>query len=130
NVQSFGAKIVMCEPTQPAREAAAAKIVAETGATLIHPFTNYRVMAGQGTAALELMEDAPDLDLVVCPVGGGGLLSGIAVAVKALRPQARVIATEPAGAADAAQSFRAGKVTPVAKVDTIADGLRTTIGEE
>ncbi len=130
NVESFGAKVVMCEPTQQAREAAADQIVRATGAVLVHPFTNHDVMAGQGTAAVELLEDAPNLDLVVCPVGGGGLLSGTATAVKALLPQAKVIAAEPAGAADAAQSFRAGKIVPAAKVDTIADGLRTTIGEE
>lgn len=130
NVQSFGAKIVMCEPTQQGRENAIAKIIAETGAAFVHPYADYRVMAGQGTAALELMEDAPALDLVVCPVGGGGLLAGTATAVKALLPRSRVIAAEPAGAADAAQSFRAGKVIPVAKVETIADGLRTTVGEE
>jgi threonine dehydratase len=130
NVESFGAKVVKCEPTQQAREAAADRIVRETGAVLVHPFTNYEVMAGQGTAAVELLDEAPGLDVVVCPVGGGGLLSGTAVAVKALRPQAKVIAAEPAGAADAAESFRAGKIVPAAKVETIADGLRTTIGEE
>jgi threonine dehydratase len=130
NVQSFGAKIVLCEPTPQAREAAAAKLVAETGAMLVHPFTNFHVMAGQGTAAVELIEDAPALDIVVCPVGGGGLLAGTAVAAKSLLPNVKVIAAEPAGAADAAESFRSGKITPVAKVDTIADGLRTTIGEE
>jgi threonine dehydratase len=130
NVESFGAKVLKCEPTQVAREAAADQVVRETGAVLIHPFTNYDVMAGQGTAAIELLEDVPELDLVVCPVGGGGLLSGTATAIKALRPAAQVIAAEPAGAADAAQSLRAGKIIPFAKVDTIADGLRTTIGEE
>ncbi len=130
NVQSYGAKVVLCEPTQQAREAAAAKIVAETGGTLIHPFTNFQVMAGQGTATLELLDEAPNLDLVVCPVGGGGLLSGTAIAAKALLPNVKVIAAEPAGAADAAESFRAGKVIPLTKVDTIADGLRTTVGDE
>ncbi|MEO5959662.1 MAG: pyridoxal-phosphate dependent enzyme [Opitutaceae bacterium] len=130
NVERFSPRIVMCEPTQRGREEAVARVIAETGAKLIHPFANYEVMAGQGTAALELIEDTPRLDLVLCPVGGGGLLSGTAVAVKALLPGARVIAAEPSGAADAAQSFRAGKVLPVEKVDTIADGLRTTIGEE
>jgi len=130
NVERFGARVLFCEPTQRAREETCARIVAETGATLIHPFTDERVMAGQGTAAVELIEDAPGLDLVLCPVGGGGLLSGTAVAVKALLPGARVVAAEPAGADDAAQSFRAGKIVPAPKVDTIADGLRTTIGEE
>lgn len=130
NVEQFGARIVRCAPTSAAREAAAARIVAETGATLIHPYADFDVMAGQGTAALELLADAPDLSLVLCPVGGGGLLAGTAVAVKTLQPITRVIAVEPTGAADAAQSFRAGRVLPVAGVETIADGLRTTIGAE
>lgn len=130
NVQSYGAKVVLCEPTQQAREAAAAKIVAETGATLVHPFTNFQVMAGQGTATIELIDEVQALDLVVCPVGGGGLLAGTATAAKALLPQVKVIAAEPAGAADAAASFRAGKVIPLTKADTIADGLRTTVGDE
>ena len=129
NVASFGARVVFCEPTKQAREEACARIIAETGATLIHPFTDFRVMAGAGTALIELMEDAPSLDLVLCPVGGGGLLSGTSVAVKSLLPRARVIAAEPVGADDAAQSFRAGKIVPAAKADTIADGLRTTIGD-
>ena len=130
NVERFGARIEFCAPTQQAREAAAARIVAETGAAMIHPFTNYLVMAGQGTAAVELLDELPAPDLILCPVGGGGLLCGTAVAVKSLAPAARVIACEPAGAADAALSFRAGKITPAEKVDTIADGLRTTIGAE
>lgn len=127
-VEGYGGKIVFCEPTQAAREDACAKIIAETGATLIHPFENFDVMAGQGTAAVELMQDVADLDLVMCPVGGGGLLAGTAVATRSLRPATEVIATEPAQAADAAQSFRAGKVVPLAKTNTIADGLRTNVG--
>ena len=130
NVERFGARIVFCEPTQQARESTADRIVAETGATMIHPFTNYLVMAGQGTAALELLAEVPAPDLVLCPVGGGGLLCGTAVAVKSLSPATRVVACEPAGAADAALSFRAGAITPAPRVDTIADGLRTTIGPE
>jgi threonine dehydratase len=128
-VEGYGGKLTFCEPTQAAREATAARIVAATGATMIHPFENEAVMAGQGTATIELLEDAPDLDLVLCPVGGGGLLGGTAVAAKALRPGLRVIATEPAGAGDTARSFQAGKVVPLERADTIADGLRTTIGE-
>lgn len=130
NVERFGARIVFCEPTQQARESTADRIVAETGATMIHPFTNYLVMAGQGTAALELLDDVPAPDIVLCPVGGGGLLCGTAVAVKSLSPATRVVACEPAGAADAALSFRAGAIIPTPHVDTIADGLRTTIGPE
>jgi threonine dehydratase len=127
-VEGYGGRIVYCEPTQAAREAACARVVAETGATLIHPFENENVMIGQGTAALELMADAPDLDLILCPVGGGGLLSGTAVAAKGVRPAIAVIAVEPLQAGDTAQSFRAGRIIPSAKTDTIADGLRTTIG--
>jgi threonine dehydratase len=130
NVERYGGRITFCEPTNAARETACARLVAETGSVLIHPFDDYRVMAGQGTAALELLEDTPALDLLLCPVGGGGLLCGTAVAAKSLRPAIRVIATEPAGADDAARSFRAGRIVPAAKVDTIADGLRTTIGEK
>src|SRR5438552_2791784 len=93
-VESYGARIVFCEPTQGAREAACADVIAKTGATLIHSFENEDVMAGQGTAAVELLEDA-DIDLVMCPVGGGGLLSGTAVATKTMRPKIKVIAVEP-----------------------------------
>ncbi len=128
NVERLGGRITFCEPTTAAREAACAQILAETGATLVHPYNDFLVMAGQGTAVVELLEDHPDLDLILCPVGGGGLLCGTAVAAKALRPGIRVIAAEPAGADDAARSFRAGRIVPAEKVATIADGLRTTIG--
>jgi threonine dehydratase len=128
NVQRQGARIEFCAPTQQAREQACARIVAETGAALVHPFEDFAVMAGQGTAVLELLEDAPDLDVVICPVGGGGLLAGTAVAAKAVRPAIRVIAAEPAQADDAAQSFRAGRRVATT-AHTIADGLRTVIGE-
>ncbi len=127
-VEGFGGRVIFCEPTQVAREAACARAVAETGATLVHPFTDYRVMAGQGTATLELLEQAPDLDLVLCPVGGGGLLSGTVIAAKGVRPGIKVIACEPAAADDTAQSFRAGKIIATTS-NTIADGLRTTVGE-
>ena len=127
-VQGYGGRITFCEPTQAAREAACAKILAETGATLIHPFENEHVMAGQGTAALELLEEHGGLDVILCPVGGGGLLSGTAVAARALQPRIAIIATEPEGASDTARSFRAGHVVPLEKASTIADGLRTTIG--
>lgn len=128
NVQRYGARIEFCEPTQQAREAACARIVAETGAALVHPFEDFAVMAGQGTAVLELLEEVPDLDLVLCPVGGGGLLAGTAVAAKGVRPRLRVVAAEPAQADDAAQSFRAGRRVATT-ANTIADGLRTVIGE-
>ena len=127
-VESYGAHIVFCEPTQAAREAACADVIAKTGATLIHSFENEDVMAGQGTAAVELLEEVSDLDLVMCPVGGGGLLCGTAVAAKTMRPKIKVIAVEPANADDAAQSFRAGQLIRTEKKFTIADGLRTNVG--
>ncbi len=128
-VESYGARMVFCEPTQEAREGACADVIAKTGATLLHSFENEDVMAGQGTAAVELLEEVPDLDVVMCPVGGGGLLCGTAVAAKAMRPKIKVIAAEPANADDAAQSFRAGRLIRTEKKFTIADGLRTNVGE-
>jgi len=127
-VESYGAHILFCEPTEEAREAACADVVKKTGATLIHSFDNEDVMAGQGTAVMELLEDVPDLDLVICPVGGGGLLSGTAVAAKSMRPRIKVIAAEPENVDDAAQSFRAGRLIQTEKKLTIADGLRTNVG--
>jgi threonine dehydratase len=127
-VEGYGGRIVFCEPNQRAREAACARVIAETGATLIHPFENEQVMAGQGTVAIELLEDVPDIDLVLCPVGGGGLLCGMAVAVKTMRPDTKVIATEPAGASDAAESFQQGQLVYQEKKNTIADGLLANLG--
>src|SRR5207244_1783748 len=127
-VESYGAKITFCKPNDAARKAACADVIAKTGATLIHSFENEDVMAGQGTVAVELLEDVSDLDLVICPVGGGGLLSGTAVAAKSMRPKIKVIAVEPANADDAAQSFRAGQLIHTEKKFTIADGLRTNVG--
>ena len=128
NVEAYGGRITLCAPTQAAREETCARILAETGAVMVHPFTNERVMAGQGTAVLELLEDAPDLDLVLCPVGGGGLLAGTAVAARGLRPTLKVFAVEPAEAGDAARSFAAGHIVPLEQAATVADGLRTTVG--
>jgi threonine dehydratase len=128
-VEGYGAQIVFCEPTEDAREVACAEVIKKTGATLVHSFENEYVIAGQGTAALELLEDVPDLDVVMCPVGGGGLLSGTAIAAKSMRPKIKVIAVEPANADDAAQSFRAGRRLVTEKKFTIADGLRTNVGE-
>jgi len=128
-VEGYGGQIVFCEPNQRAREEACARVIAETGATLIHPFENEDVMAGQGTIALELLEDVPELDFILCPVGGGGVLSGVALAAKELRPGIKVIATEPAGADDAAQSFHQHRLVYHENKNTIADGLRTNLGE-
>jgi threonine dehydratase len=127
-VESYGAHIVFCEPTEAARESACADVIAKTGATLIHSFENEDVIAGQGTAAVELLEHVPDIDLVMSPVGGGGLLCATAVAAKSMRPKIKVIAVEPANADDAAQSFRAGRLIHTKKKFTIADGLRTNVG--
>lgn len=127
-VESYGGNIIFCEPNDAAREAVCASVIAQTGATLIHPFENDDVIAGQGTAAVELLEEV-DVDLVLCPVGGGGLLSGTAMAVKHLQPGVKVIAVEPENADDAAQSFRARKRLLSEKTFTIADGLRTNVGQ-
>jgi threonine dehydratase len=128
-VESYGERIVFCESTQAAREAACADVIAKTGATLIHSFENEDVMAGQGTAVVELLEEVAELDLVMCPVGGGGLLCGTAVAVKSMRPKIKVLAVEPANADDAARSFRTGRLIRTEKKFTIADGLRTNVGK-
>ena len=170
-MKSYGAQVVFCEPTEESREIKCAEVISQTGATLIHSFENEHVVAGQGTAAMELLEDIPDLagpalggqllrpravvanqdatrsswatqpvdatavfgcadlDVIMCPVGGGGLLSGTAIAAKSMRPQIKVIAVEPENADDAAQSFRAGRRLVTEKKFTIADGLRTNIGE-
>jgi len=127
NVRRYGGTIRLCAPTPAAREAGCAEVQRETGATLVHPFDDPRVIAGQGTAALELLEQAPDLDFVVAPVGGGGLLSGTAIAVRSCAPTTRVYGAEPANADDAARSFRSGRVEPLPAAITLADGLRTTL---
>jgi len=128
-VSRYGAEIRWCAPTLAAREAAARQLLAETGATLVHPYDDLAVMAGQATAAVELLELVPELDVILCPVGGGGLLAGSAVAAKTLKRDIRVIGVEPAGADDAARSLRAGKILPSLNPRTIADGLRGALGE-
>jgi len=129
-VSRYGAEITWCTPTLAARESTAREVVAATGATLIHPYNDLAVMAGQATAAMELLAQVGDLDVILCPVGGGGLLSGTAVAAKTLRPDIRVIGVEPAGADDAARSLRAGRIVAGGTPHTIADGLRGALGEK
>jgi threonine dehydratase len=129
-VRGFGGTVRFCEPTVAAREAACAAVEAETGATLVHPYNDWNVIAGQGTAALELLEDEPELDAVITPVGGGGLLSGTAIAAKGLRPSIKVYGAEPAGADDAYRSLRAGHIIPQTDPHTIADGLRSSLGDK
>jgi len=127
NVRRYGATVRLCAPTLVARETACAELLATTGATLVHPFDDANVIAGQGTAALELVDDVPDLDAIVAPVGGGGLLSGTAIAATSLRPGLAVHGAEPANADDASRSLASGCVEPAAATITIADGLRTTL---
>lgn len=128
-VEGYGGIVTLCEPTLEARERAAADLVAKTGGVLIPPFDHPDVIAGQGTAALELLEDEPGLDAVVAPVGGGGLLSGFCVASQGVKPGIRVFGAEPLGADDAARSKAAGTFLPQTAPDTIADGLLTSMGE-
>jgi threonine dehydratase len=127
NVRRRGATIRFCAPTLEARDAACAAVRRETGATLIHPFDDVRVIAGQGTCALELLDETSGLEAIVAPVGGGGLLSGTAIAAKSREMSIRVFGAEPVNADDAARSFRSGKVEPLPAATTIADGLRTTL---
>ena len=129
NIERYGAQLHTCAPTIDAREAAAARVQADTGATLIHPYTHPHVIAGQGTAALELLNAQGPLDAVVAPVGGGGLLSGTAIAAAATAPACRVVGAEPEGAADTANSLAAGERRIDFVPDTVCDGLRGTLGE-
>lgn len=128
-VAGYGAKITFCKPTLQARENTLAEVVKETSATEIHPYNNFYVIAGQGTAAKELIEDAGEFDIILAPVGGGGLLSGTAISTKKLLPDCKVIAAEPAGADDAFRSFHNKKRVPSENPKTIADGLLTSLGE-
>ena len=121
-VEAYGADISFCEPTLAAREAAAAELLLSTGGTLVHPYDDDRVIAGQGTAALEFLEEIPDLDIICAPVSGGGLLSGTAIAAKSLRPEIVVIGCEPANADDASRSFASGQLESGSEKFTIADG--------
>lgn len=127
-VASYGGKITFCEPTLESREQTLRKIVSETGAAVIHPYNDERVIAGQGTAALELLEEVPDLDAIITPVGGGGLLSGTCIAAKGIQPGIRIIAGEPELADDACRSLQAGRILPAVNPKTIADGLLTSLG--
>jgi threonine dehydratase len=128
-VLSYGGQIFECEPTLQARESTLADVIAKTGATEIHPFNNYDVIEGQSTAAKELIEEAPALDFILAPVGGGGLLSGTLLSAKYFSPITKVIAAEPAGADDAFRSMQSGKIEP-SQSNTVADGLLTTLGDK
>jgi threonine dehydratase len=127
-VAGYGGKITFCEPTLQAREATLVKVVEKTGANVVHPYNDERVIAGQGTATLELLEEVPELDIVIAPVGGGGLLSGTSIAATELKKGIRVIAGEPEMADDAFRSLKSGKIIPSVNPKTIADGLLTSLG--
>lgn len=127
-VAGYGATIVECAPTLAARVATLDAIVGAHGIAPIHPSDDFAVIAGQGTVGLEIAAQVPDVEAVLVPVGGGGLMSGVAAAVKGLRPEVEVIAVEPSGADDAFRSFRAGRRIPAVKPRSVADGLLTTLG--
>ncbi len=129
NIERAGGIIHRCAATQAAREATCAQVQRETGATLVHPYADARVMAGQGTIVLELLQQVPDLDAVIVPIGGGGLASGCAIALRALRPGTRLVGAEPADADDTFQSFARGQRITSVVPHTVCDGLRATIGE-
>ena len=128
-VRDYGANITFCKSTQQARETTLKSVVEETGATFIHPYDNPEIIMGQGSAAIELLEDKPELDIILAPVGGGGLISGTAIAASGFSPKTKVIGTEPEVANDAYLSFKTGKLHPVQSTDTVADGLRTSLSE-
>jgi threonine dehydratase len=128
-VKGYGAHITFCKSTLEGRESTLAKVVEKTGATFIHPYNDSRIIAGQGTAAVELLQDYPDLDIILAPVGGGGLLSGTAIAADGINSSIQVIGCEPEIADDAYRSFQSGTLQPVRRTDTVADGLRTALGE-
>ena len=127
-IKELGAKIIECEPQVESREKTLLKVQKATGAAVIHPYNDYRIMSGQGTVALELLEEVPDLDMILVPVGGGGLISGIAIAVSVIAPKIKVVGAEPILADDARKSFNRNKLIPSNYPDTIADGLRTSLG--
>ena len=127
-IERAGAILHRCAPTIAAREAACARVQSDTGATAVHPYTDARVIAGQGTAALELLTAHPDLDALVVPLGGGGLAAGTALAMQALAPGCRLYLAEPAGADDGARSFARGMLDHAFTPDTVCDGLRGTLG--
>ena len=129
-IENLGAKIVECEARVESREKTLLEVQDATGGTVIHPYNDYKIMSGQGTVALEFLEQKPDLDIVLVPIGGGGLISGIAVAASEISPKINVVGTEPELADDARQSFAKKKLIPSNYPDTVADGLRTSLGEK
>lgn len=128
--QSYGAEIIFCEPTIESRESTLAEVVERTGATFIHPYNDYNVIAGQATSAYELLQDVEELDTIIAPIGGGGLMSGTALSTRYWSPSTKVIGAEPKAVDDAWRSFQSGEIEINATTDTIADGLRTNLGDK
>ncbi|CAN8308263.1 unnamed protein product [Cochlearia groenlandica] len=129
NVIRYGGKVIWSESTMSSREEIASKVLQETGSVLIHPYNDGRVISGQGTIALELLEDIKDIDAIIVPISGGGLISGVALAAKSIKPSIRIIAAEPKGADDAAKSKLAGRIITLHVTNTVADGLRASLGD-
>jgi threonine dehydratase len=127
-VRDYGGQITFCEPNLDSRESTLKRVIGETGAVEIHPYNDTRIIAGQATAALELIRSVPGLDLILAPVGGGGLLSGTCLATSFFSPGTSIVAAEPENADDAFQSWKQGRFIPSVHPDTIADGLRTSLG--
>lgn len=128
--KGYGAEVIFCAPTVEARETTLQEVVARTGATFIHPYNDYNVIAGQATCAYELLQDVEELDTIIAPVGGGGLLSGTALSTRYWSPKTKVIGAEPEKVNDAWRSMQSGEIETNATIDTIADGLRTNLGEK
>ncbi len=128
-VAGYGAEITFCKPTLESREGTANQIIAEKGAVMVHPYDNFKVICGQGTSALELLDEINDLEIVIAPVGGGGLMSGTSTTVKSINPEVKVIGAEPLNANDAWKSFTTGVLTPSVNPLTIADGLLTSLSD-
>lgn len=129
-VRGYDADVTLCAATMQAREYTLAEVVEQTGAAVVHPYNDYRVIAGQATAAKELLEQVPELDVIIAPVGGGGLLSGTALIANYLAPHVKIVAAEPEGADDAYRSFTSGKLVPSVNPATIADGLLASLGSK
>ncbi|KAK8599195.1 hypothetical protein V6N13_077127 [Hibiscus sabdariffa] len=129
NVVRYGGQVIWSEATMQSREETATKVLQETGAALIHPFNDGRIISGQGTISLELLEQSPQIDTIIVPISGGGLISGVALAAKSINPAIRILAAEPRGANDAAQSKAVGRIVTLTETNTVADGLRAFLGE-
>ncbi|XP_010529563.1 PREDICTED: serine racemase isoform X2 [Tarenaya hassleriana] len=129
NVIRYGGKVIWSEPTMHSREKVALEVLRETGAVLVHPYNDGRIMSGQGTISLELLEQTEEIDTIVVPISGGGLISGVALPAKSIKPSIQILAAEPKGADDAAQSKIAGRIITLPGTNTIADGLRASLGD-